>query len=713
VPGVQWPPARTGVCSGPVARQRQIPDSDADPLSVADLISYQRARNARAIGVTIVVLDSLTVGVVGAILPDLKVMLAIGLLTFMSALATMAILRGYRQAGIIALLAAQLTGHIGVVVALGEVSILPLFAGVLVLLGAATLSSFRIAWVFALALATIAVETVVGVALGGTRDTMLGPVTGGVVLLVATTVISILHVREMERAMGLAQERDHRWQRASEEARASEERHRLIADNTNDLITLVDDRGRAEYLSPSYRRCLGHDLGPNASILDVVHPEDRDSFLSALRRAHEEGHATALLRLVRTDHTTPTYEARLSRVTREHRDLVAVIGRDVTLRLALEDQVRKSGRMEALDRLAGGIAHDFNNLLGVITGALDLVAHNPRAEAIIRDDLGIITQALETTKGLTQQLLTFSRKQVAAPQVFDPAADIKAIADIIQRLVGKEIIVELVLSADCPWVKMSRSQLEQIVMNFAANARDAMSKAGKLRLGIHKRELAPQEIVDLPAGTYVELVASDTGTGIAPEVVPHLFEPFFTTKPEGRGIGLGLATCYGIARQWGGTILVETEAGAGSTFRVLLPATEAAPPSLEPDLTPTPLPEVQRVLLVDDDEAIIRLVERMLSSAGFEVDTASTLPDAKRALGDPAKTFDVLVTDVVLGNDRGTTLVPLARARWPKIRVVVISGYTPEPETAAGVLDKRSTFLAKPFDRRSLLAALGHTSTDT
>jgi len=694
-----------------VARQRQISDLDADPLSVADLISYQRARNARAIGITVVVLDSLTVGVVGAILPDLKVMLAIGLLAFMSALATMAILRGYRQAGIIALLAAQLTGHIGVVVALGEVSILPLFAGVLVLLGAATLSSFRIAWVFALALATIAIETVVGVALGGTRDTMLGPVTGGVVLLVATTVISILHVREMERAMGLAQERDHRWQRASEEARASEERHRLIADNTNDLITLVDDHGRAEYLSPSYRRCLGHDLEPGASLLEVVHPEDRESFLSALHRAHDEGHATALLRLVKLDRATLTYEAQLSRVTRDRRDLVAVIGRDVTLRLALEDQVSKSERMEALDRLAGGIAHDFNNLLGVITGAMDLMAQNPRAESVFRGDLALIAQALETAKGLTQQLLTFSRKQVTTPQVFDPAASIREITDIVRRLVGKEVTVELALSTDCPWVKMSRSQLEQIVMNLASNARDAMPKGGKLHLGLHKRELAPQESVDLSPGTYVELVASDTGTGIGPEVIPHLFEPFFTTKAEGRGIGLGLATCYGIARQWGGTILVGTSAGAGSTFRVLLPAADAEPTPLEPEPTPIPVPKIQRVLLVDDDEAIIKLVGRMLSSAGFEIDTASTLPDAERLLNDPSKTFDALVTDVVLGNDRGTTLVPMARARWPRIRVVVISGYTPEPETAAGVLDKRSTFLAKPFDRRSLLSALGHTST--
>jgi two-component system cell cycle sensor histidine kinase/response regulator CckA len=695
---------------GTVIRSWQIPGPDVDPLSVADLIAYQRARNARTIGITIVVLDLITIGVVGVIQPAFNVMLSIGLLTLVSLLATVAILRGYRQSGVIALVTAQLAGHIGAVLALGEVSILPLFSGVVVLMAAATLGSLRIAWVFALALVAIAIETLIGAALGGTRAAMLGPVTGGVVLLIATTVISMLHVREMERAMGLAQERDRLRRRASDEARASEERHRLIADNTNDLITLVDDQGHAEYLSPSYHRCLGHDLGENANVLDVVHPEDREHFLSALRRAHSEGHATALLRLVTADRNTLTFEAQLSRVRRQQRDLVAVIGRDVTLRLELEDHVRKAERMEALDRLAGGIAHDFNNLLGVVTGALDLMAQDPQAQPLIRGDLAIITQALDTAKGLTQQLLTFSRKQVTTPQVFDPAASIRAIADVVQRLVGGAVAVELTVSPDCPWVKMSRSQLEQIVLNLASNARDAMPEGGTLRLGLRRRVLAPQEMANLAPGTYFELVAGDTGTGIAPEVVPHLFEPFFTTKPEGRGMGLGLATSYGIARQRGGTISVETTVGSGATFRVLLPAAE--PAALEPEPTPTPPPNIQRVLLVDDDEAIIKLVGRMLSSVGFAVDSAGTLSDAERAINDPAKTFDVLVTDVMLGNDRGTTLIPLARARWPKIRVVVISGYTPEPETATKLIGKRGTFLAKPFDRRSLLTALGYTSTE-
>jgi two-component system, cell cycle sensor histidine kinase and response regulator CckA len=234
-----------------------------------------------------------------------------------------------------------------------------------------------------------------------------------------------------------------------------------------------------------------------------------------------------------------------------------------------------------------------------------------------------------------------------------------------------------------------------------------MPTGGKFRLEVRSRELAPHQLAELEPGTYVELTASDTGSGIAPDVIPHLFEPFFTTKPESRGTGLGLATCYGIARQCGGTITVETAQGKGSTFRVLLPADQSVPVVIERELTPPAGTPGQRVLLVDDDPAIIKMVGRMLSTVGFEVVTAGTLLDAERELHDLSRPIDVLVTDVMLGNDRGTTLVPRARELWPRIRIVVISGYAPEPEATAALLGKQATFLAKPFDRRALLTALG------
>ena len=693
----------------PLPSVRTISSLKVDPLSVADLISFQRRRNARTIGVTLVALDVLVILLIAAINPSAKVLLSIGLLTTVSAAATGAILAGYVQAGVFSLIITQLLGQVGVVVALGEVAILPLFASVVVLLAAATLGSRRIAWVLALTLLTIGIEAWLGVELGGMRATLLSPVVGGAVLAIAAAVISMLHVRETERAMGLAEERDRLRQRATAEAQASEERHRLIADNTDDLIALVDESGQAEYLSPSYQRCLGRDLGAEAggSMLAAVHLEDREAMLTSLRRARADGHATATVRFATAEARYLNYEVRLSRVTRRERQLVAVIGRDVTLRLALEDRVRKAQRMEALDRLASGIAHDFNNLLGVVTGAADMVARSLHNPAAIRDDLQVIQQALESAKGLTQQLLTFSRKQVARPQVLDVAEAVRALGDLIQRLVGKDIRLELALAPDCPRVKVSKSQLEQILMNVAANARDAMPTGGTFRLAVSSRELTPHQLAELSPGAYVEIAAADTGSGISPDVVPHLFEPFFTTKPESRGTGLGLATCYGIARQCGGTITVETVPGKGSTFRVLLPADQSAPALIERELTPPPGTPGQRLLLVDDDPAIIKLVGRMLSTAGFEVVTAGTLPDAERELNDLSRPLDVLVTDVMLGNDRGTTLVPRARELRPRIRIVVISGYAPEPEATAALLGKQATFLAKPFDRRSLLTALG------
>jgi two-component system cell cycle sensor histidine kinase/response regulator CckA len=688
---------------------RSTANFDVDPLSVADLMSYQRQRNARTISVTIVALDVLVLVLVAAVNPVAKVLLALGLFAAASVAATAAILLGRVQTGVFSLIVVQLVGQVGVVVALGEVAILPLFASVVVLLGAATLASRRIAWVLVLALLAIGIETWLGVRYGGTRTTLLAPVIGGIVLTVAAAVISILHVRETERAMALAEERDRLRRHAAEKAQASEERHRLIADSTDDLIALVDESGLAEYLSSSYLRCLGRDLSTEggASLLAAVHAEDREAMLVALHRARAEGHATATVRFGTATGRYPTYEVRLSRVTRGERELVAVIGRDVTLRLALEDRVRKAQRMEALDRLAGGIAHDFNNLLGVVTGAADLVAQNLHNPEAIGDDLRIIQQALGSARGLTQQLLTFSRKQVATAQTLDVSETIRALVDLVQRLVGKDIRLGLSLAADCPRVRVPRSQLEQIVMNVAANARDAMPEGGSLDLTVRRRNVTAGEIGEIDAGVYVEMAATDSGSGIAPDVLPHLFEPFFTTKPESRGSGLGLATCYGIARQSGGTILVETELGRGSTFRVLLPANDAVPVPLASELTPPAGSPGQRVLLVDDDPAIIRLVGRMLTTAGFEVTGVCTLADAEREIVDLSRPLDALVTDVMLGNDRGTTLVPRARALRPRIRIVVISGYAPEPEAAAALLGKQATFLGKPFDRQSLLEALG------
>jgi two-component system cell cycle sensor histidine kinase/response regulator CckA len=682
---------------------------EIDPLSVADLISYQRHRNARTISVTLVVLDLLVIATLAIVHPVGRVLLALGLFTAASALATAAILVGRVQIGVFLLIITQLTGQVGVVVVLRGVAILPLFPSVVVMLGAATLRSGRQAWVLALGLAAIGVETWLGLRFGGDGAALLAPVMGGIVLTVAAAVISMMHVRESEHAMALAEERDRLRQRAVDKAIASEARHRLIADSTNDLIALVDEHGRAEYLSSSYERCLGRDLASESggSLLAAVHVEDCPAMLAALRRARADGHATATVRFGTAEGRYLDYEVRLSRVPRDDGERVAVIGRDVTLRLALEDRIRKAQRMEALDRLASGIAHDFNNLLGVVSSASDMVARNLHSPTAIGDDLQIIQQALDSAKALTQQLLTFSRKQVAVAQMLDVGEVLRRLVDIVQRLVGISVRVELSPVPACPLVKIPKLQLEQIVMNLASNARDAMPGGGRFTLTVRTRPLAPREIGDLDAGTYVEIAAADTGSGIAPDVVPHLFEPFFTTKPESRGTGLGLATCYGIARQCGGTILVETELGRGSTFRVLLPADASVPTPIERELTPPAGRPGQRVLLVDDDPAILKSVGRVLESVGFEVATAATLAEAERLLADGARPLDVLVTDVKLGPERGTMLVPKVRALWPRIRIVVISGYAPEPEATAALLGKQATFLSKPFDSRALLAALG------
>ena len=684
--------------------------SQVDALGISDLLAYHRHRNARIICFTLFCLDvcvalllALTVstpkGVVGAVMG-----MALG-----SALGLLVIALGRVRLGVIVLLTAQLAGHVAVVKVLADVATLPLFACLPVFIATATLGTRYVAGMSGMALLTLGIETWIAMAHGHGWKTLAAPITSGLVLLVAAAVISALHVRETERAVAIAEERDRLRKKAVDDARASEERYRLIADNTDDLIALIDEAGNAKYVSPSHQRKLGLNLGAQSPIdlLRNIHVEDYEVAIAAARRAHETGHATSTLRLQAANGEYLTFENRLSRVMHESRLLIAIIGRDVTERNVLEAELQKAQRMEALGRLASGVAHDFNNLLGVIAGATDMLADCIGPHDPARQDLNIVQQTVTRATELTRQLLTFSRKQVIAHQPLDMAATLREIAGLVRRILGAGIELQLHVTPGIPPIDVTRPQLEQIVMNVAANARDAMPNGGQFRIDARPRELAASEVLALSAGTYLELSATDTGTGIEEKNIPFLFEPFFTTKPESRGTGLGLATCYGIATQCGGTILVETNLGAGTTFRILLPKADAqADVKAVSPRVPQATTTGRRVLLVDDDSAIIKLATRMLAAAGYEVISAETLSQAEQLLSDTTRQFDVLLTDIVLGNDRGTVLARRALEIHPNIRVVLMSGYAPDPDSTAALLGERSAFLPKPFDRQSLLAIL-------
>jgi CheY-like chemotaxis protein len=313
----------------------------------------------------------------------------------------------------------------------------------------------------------------------------------------------------------------------------------------------------------------------------------------------------------------------------------------------------------------------------------------------VAEELDNVLVATSAASKLTRQLLTFSRKQVVTPTELDLSQTLDGIRELLERLVGKKITLDFDFEADCPKVVMAASHLEQLVMDLAMNARDAMPNGGKLTF-----TLRPQTI---DGDAYVELSVTDQGGGIPEEIRQHIFEPLYTTKGDA-GTGLGLATCHSIVARWHGAISVESETGRGSTFRVLLPASHNG---LRAQLRPSPVPQpVRRVLVVDDEPAPRATAARLLQSSGFEVIVASNLKEARDLIREPTLTLDALLTDVVLSGEVGTDLLEECRACRPNIRIVVMSGYSPNPTATEKLMAVSAKFLPKPFSRQELLRAL-------
>ena len=381
--------------------------------------------------------------------------------------------------------------------------------------------------------------------------------------------------------------------------------------------------------------------------------------------------------------------------------------RDITERKLLEEQFRQTRKMETAGRLAGGIAHDFNNLLTAILGTSEILLGDLPEGNPHREDVEEIKRAANRAANLTRQLLAFSRRQVLQPKITDLNLVVSNVESMLRRLIGEDIDLVAQLTPELGRVKADPGQMEQVLMNLAVNARDAMPQGGTLLIETSNVSLTADEVLGrapMEPGEYVLLVVSDSGVGMSQEVQQHLFEPFFTTKEPGKGTGLGLATVYGIVKQSGGFIYAYSELGRGSAFKIYLPRVEGRVEVNESSPTAPALPRgAGTVLLVEDEEAVRRLARRVLESRGYRVLEASHGTQALHLSGEQPGRIQLLVTDVIMPGMSGQDLARQLLARRPDLKVLFISGYTDEAIKSHGDLLPGTAFLQKPFTPSGLL----------
>ncbi|MGH9676124.1 MAG: ATP-binding protein, partial [Candidatus Acidiferrum sp.] len=387
-----------------------------------------------------------------------------------------------------------------------------------------------------------------------------------------------------------------------------------------------------------------------------------------------------------------------------------VVARDITERHQLEEQLRQAQKMEAIGRLAGGVAHDFNNLLMVIKGHTELLMATPSSSDQTSRKIAQIDRAADRAASLTRQLLAFSRMQVLQPRAMNLNSVVEDMGKLIPRLIGENIELVTRTAADLGTIRADASQMEQVIMNLAVNARDAMPGGGKFSIETSNAELDRSYGLSHPIvqpGRYVLLAVTDTGTGMDPETQAHIFEPFFTTKEQGKGTGLGLATVYGVVKQSGGFIWVYSEVGKGTCFKIYLPRVDQLAENAGAQLPFAEAPHGSETVLLAEDEQDVREVAReFLESGGYKVLEARNGADAMRLMAEHKGNIDLLVTDMVMPGMTGQELAARLQQQRPGLSVIYMSGYSEHAAAEAAQSDASVRLLTKPFSRGAVLRAV-------
>jgi len=485
-----------------------------------------------------------------------------------------------------------------------------------------------------------------------------------------------------------------------------------VVEQSADMVIITDRSGIVEYVNPAFEKLTGFSkqeaIGRSPRILKSGHHS-----LQFYRNMWREILSGAVYRDVMVNRKKTGELFYAEKTITPLRDAEGRIthfisnDRDITGRRTLEVQLQQAQKMDAIGRLAGGVAHDFNNLLMVISANAELTLEALSEDDPRRSKVEDVLSAARRAGELTRQLLAFGRKQVQSLQVLDLNYVLQEISRILPRLIGEDIQLVLVPGKDLSRVKADPIQIEQVVMNLAANARDAMPHGGRLTMETMNvcldQDYARRHSM-VPSGDYVLLAVTDTGQGIAPEHMANIFEPFYTTKPEGKGTGLGLATVYGIIKQSGGFIWVYSEPGLGTTFKIYLPQAQKAAPAKRagPPLAEQCPQGTETILLVEDESAVRGTACEFLTHMGYTVlqaqDGEDALTVAQRYGGD----IHLMVTDVVMPNMGGARLAGQLAIERPKMKVLFVSGYAENTVVQQGSIDVARNFLQKPFGLKTL-----------
>ena len=504
-----------------------------------------------------------------------------------------------------------------------------------------------------------------------------------------------------------------RERRALAELENSEERFRQVAEGIGECFWLRDlPGGELVYVSPAYEVIWGRPrsaMTASSPLLEHVHPDDAARVREAVDDLDHVGWERPLEhRIVLPAGSTTWVRSRRFPIADRAGVIrrLAGVAQDVTAEKTLADRLRQVEKMEAIGQLTAGIAHDFNNVLTAIQGYAELASDATPAGDPRASDLAEIQSAADRATGLIDKLLAFTRQQVLQPRVLDLDTFLVALSPLVQRLVGADVTLELVGTDGLGRVRVDPVQIEQIVLNLASNARDAMPGGGRLTIETGNVTLDAEYVTQhpyVPPGRYVALTVADTGVGMDPATVSRAFEPFFTTKGPGKGTGLGLATVYGVVKQSGGHLEIYSEPRLGTTIKIYLPRVDAAVQlTAESVAPPRDIHGSETILVVDDEPAVRALAVRALTDLGYRVLAASSGQDAIRLASAGAGKIHLLVTDVVMPEMSGHELAGRLRELRPELAVLYASGYTENGVARHGIMAGHMAYLPKPFTIEAL-----------